>query len=509
MKKILYCSDKPSGRGALPFAVTKTSKLKDVYNKDYPIVVFNEKFLRRRNIKNSHLAGKVCFIHFPEEGNNNLKILKKYNFFDYFTDEDKKRDVLFKLERAEKFLQYKSKVSDLETKLVSKDRKIESLILVDPLTGCYNWRYFLHRAQQELQRARTYHYNISFLVVDMDYFRQINEVYNTKVADAVIGKMVDIFKECLRKEDIICRWREDEFFIILPYVSLNGTCKIAKRIKDKISHHKFRYKNLRINMKVSMGIVSFPEDVISNSRDIVNRLSRCLITAKRRGGNNIVIHSHPKLEKELKEKKKKLGIDELKAKIEKLNILSTRDLLEVIYGFARAIEAKDFYTGRHVEDTASIVEKIARELKFPEAEIENIKPAAVLHDLGKVGIEESILSKKGPLTDHERKMIETHPSIGAEILRGIHILRGMIPAILYHHERYDGKGYPLGLKGEEIPLSARIIAIADVYQALVSDRPYRKAFSREEAIEIIKKESGKQFDPNIVKVFLKVIKKIK
>jgi HD-GYP domain-containing protein (c-di-GMP phosphodiesterase class II) len=181
----------------------------------------------------------------------------------------------------------------------------------------------------------------------------------------------------------------------------------------------------------------------------------------------------------------------------------------MISGFARAIEAKDSYTGRHVEYTALVAGKIAEELALPASEIENVKHAAVLHDLGKVGISENILSKKGPLTTKEREVIKTHPWTAAEILREIHALRGAIPAILYHHERYDGKGYPLGLRAEEIPLSARIVAIADVYQALVSDRPYRKAFSKKKAVEIIKKEMGTHFDPKVTKVFLKVIKNIK
>ena len=107
----------------------------------------------------------------------------------------------------------------------------------------------------------------------------------------------------------------------------------------------------------------------------------------------------------------------------------------------------------------------------------------MLHDLGKVGIEEGILSKKGPLNTKEREKVRSHPWIAAEILKEIHALRGAIPAILYHHERYDGGGYPLGLKGEEIPLSARIVAIADVYQALISNRPYRKAFAKKKAID--------------------------
>ncbi len=198
----------------------------------------------------------------------------------------------------------------------------------------------------------------------------------------------------------------------------------------------------------------------------------------------------------------------MQEKIEELSILLNNDVLDIIYGFARAIEAKDAYTGAHVEYTASIAKHIAKELKLPENEIEDIEHAAVLHDLGKVGINGNILSKKGPLTSKERKIIQTHPSIGSEILKDIHSLRGAVPGVLYHHECFDGSGYPLGLKGDEIPLAARIVAIADVYQALISDRPYRNAYSKNKAIEIIKKESGSHFDPKIVKIFLKVIKEI-
>ncbi|MDD5070076.1 MAG: HD domain-containing protein [Candidatus Omnitrophica bacterium] len=229
--------------------------------------------------------------------------------------------------------------------------------------------------------------------------------------------------------------------------------------------------------------------------------------AKRKGGDLVVqyLTQQPKIE-HLKEKK--VDTDELKRKIEKLGTLMTRDLLEMIYGFARAIEAKDHYTGKHVESTAYIAEALATELKLPRSEVENIKRAAILHDLGKVGIDDAILSKQGPLTPAEKEVIKSHPWVACEILRNIHSLRGSIPAILYHHERYDGSGYPLGLQGDEIPLGARIVALSDVYQALVSNRPYRSSFTKKKAVTIIKDESGKHFDPKIVQCFLKIIKKI-
>lgn len=510
MKKIIYCRDASSQRKFnLPYLIVDTSKIHDVYKSDIAIVIFEDKFLDKRgNLATANLEDKICFVHFSKENRNNYKIVKKFGFFDYFTDEDRRDEIRFKLRKADKILKYKSKIDVLKTQVDSKNKKIEKLILIDPLTGCYNWRYFLQRGQQELTRARTQEYGLSFIISDIDYFRQINEVYSVKVADVVIKELIDIFKKHLRREDIIARWREDEFFIILPYVSLSDAVKVSRRIKEEVYLHRFNYKKLNVNIKISMGVVSYPEDIVSSIRDVINRLNKCLILAKRQGGNNIVVHSQPQLVKDLKETKK-LSLEELKDKVDKLNILSTRDILEIIYGFARAIEAKDFYTGKHLENTAEIVEQIAKELKLPEGEIENIKPAAVLHDLGKVGVDENILSKNGQLTPEERKIVETHPAIGAEILRGIHVLRGIIPAILYHHERYDGTGYPLGLKGEEIPLSARIVAIADVYQALISDRPYRKSYTKAKALEIIKNEAGKQFDPEIVKVFLRVIKHIK
>jgi HD-GYP domain-containing protein (c-di-GMP phosphodiesterase class II) len=141
--------------------------------------------------------------------------------------------------------------------------------------------------------------------------------------------------------------------------------------------------------------------------------------------------------------------------------------------------------------------------------MELIKQAAMLHDLGKIGISENILLKKGKLNKREFEEIKKHPQIGADIIRPIQFLHALIPFIFYHHERWDGKGYPSGIKGEDIPIGARIIAIADVYQALISDRPYHKAFTKAKAIDMIKKSSGTQFDPRIVNNFLTVIKKEK
>lgn len=511
MKQVFYCLDKSSKRKvSLPFRFEKISKINDLPREINSIVIIEESFLKKRKkISLSRLRNKLCFIHFVNEDKNNLKTVKELGFFDYFIDKESKASISFKMERANRIIELKNQIISLENHLISKNKRIEKITLVDPLTGCYNWRYLLHHIRQELNSSHRYGYSVSFIGCDIDHFRQVNEIYGVKVADKVIKEFVGLLKKNLKKDDILSRWREDEFFIIVPHSDSNSAHAMANRIKDQITKHKFQYRELSLKVKISMATVSSPENKVFNARDVVSALDICLTRAKRNGGNVVVPCScTPARLKESLKPKKKANIEELRRKIEKVNVLLTRDLFEMIYGFARAIEAKDSYTGKHVEHTADIAEQVAKELSLPRSEVKNIKNAAILHDLGKVGVKERILSKKGALSARERTAINLHPSIAAEILKEIHALRGAIPAILYHHERYDGKGYPLGLKAEEIPLSARIVAIADVYQALISDRPYRKAHPRKKALKIIERESGNQFDPKIVSAFLDIIDKI-
>jgi HD-GYP domain-containing protein (c-di-GMP phosphodiesterase class II) len=151
--------------------------------------------------------------------------------------------------------------------------------------------------------------------------------------------------------------------------------------------------------------------------------------------------------------------------------------------------------------------EIAKVLNLPKNEIEHIRKAAILHDIGKVGISETILLKKSKLTAREFETIKKHPQLSADIIRPLHFLRGTIPLILHHHERWDGKGYPHGLKEHEIPIGARIIAVVDAYRSLTANRPYRKAYSKNSLMKILRRESGTKFDPQVTAVFLKILTK--
>ncbi|MGQ9733662.1 MAG: HD-GYP domain-containing protein, partial [Candidatus Bipolaricaulia bacterium] len=180
-----------------------------------------------------------------------------------------------------------------------------------------------------------------------------------------------------------------------------------------------------------------------------------------------------------------------------------RQAQEAFEKMIHSLMERDHYTGAHSEAVAQLAQQVARALGLPEDEVEKIGAAARVHDLGKVAIPDSILFKEDGLTNDEWEVIKQHPVRSAELLKGLEIYDGSIEIIRHHHEHWDGTGYPNGLKGEQIPLGARILALADIYNALITDRPYRKAYSKEEALEIIRGMSGKELDPRVVEAFLK------
>lgn len=181
--------------------------------------------------------------------------------------------------------------------------------------------------------------------------------------------------------------------------------------------------------------------------------------------------------------------------------------METIKALTNAMEAKDSYTNGHASRVGEYAVKLAQALKLPDKKIENIKVAALLHDIGKIGVDDSILRKPGKLTEIEYAAIQQHPTIGAHILKDVDFLKDVLGIIKYHHERYDGNGYPEGIKGDLIPQEAAILSIADVYDAMTSDRPYRKALTPEEALAEIGKNAGTQFEPHLANSFVALINK--
>jgi len=182
-----------------------------------------------------------------------------------------------------------------------------------------------------------------------------------------------------------------------------------------------------------------------------------------------------------------------------------RDFLQALAISAKLIEMRDPYTRGHSEKVSRWSEIVAQKLGLNEKEQEEINLAAKLHDIGKISIPDRILNKPGPLSKEEYAEVKKHPALGADIFSNIDSLKEVSEIIRHHHEWYNGRGYPDGLAGKKIPLGSRIISVVDAYQAMTSDRPYRRAFSKEKAIYELKRRAGSQFDPEIVRIFIRIL----
>jgi len=386
--------------------------------------------------------------------------------------------------------------------------KLKELSLKDTHTELYNYRYLMDRLESEVKRARRYVFPLSVIMLDIDYFKSINDVYGHQYADMILKEFAQWLKDFARNVDIVTRYGGDEFVVVLPDTNKNGVIIFSERLLDDIGKHLFDPEGKSIKLKISIGLASFPEDGgdTGTASGLINLADKALLNVKENGGNKFCAFKD--IGKDIKgivEKGGKENVEELREKLSKMSERVDKTLLESIYAFAKTIKAKDYYTGEHAENMVSIVIKIGEKLNLASAEIKTLEQAAILHDLGKVGVPNDILHKKEKLTKEEYEIIKKHPQIGAGIIRPIHFLGKLIPIILYHHERFDGLGYSAGLRGKEIPLGARIVAVADVYQALISDRPYRKAYSKEETLSIIQEGSGTQFDPEIVETLLAIM----
>jgi len=397
----------------------------------------------------------------------------------------------------------------LNKELLVSNKKLKQLALKDAQTGLYNHRYLSEFIEPEFYRSIRYGHPLSVLMVDIDYFKSVNDFYGHLFGDLVIRQVARYLKRLVRRYDIVVRFGGEEFVIICPGANRTKALMLAQRVLDAVNMYDFGDKKHSIKIKVSVAVTSFPEDKVPRGVDMINLADMILNKVKEMGGNKVCSSldltgkKYP-LPKDIVES---TDVRALKEKIEKLTRKGKQNLIESIFAFAKTIELRDHYTGQHGENTVHYAIETARKLDLPLQDIENIREAAVLHDLGKVGISDEILHKKTRLSKKEFEEIKKHPQIAADIIRPIQFMHDIVPLVLYHHERWDGKGYPSGLKKDEIPIGARIIAVADVYEALTSNRPYRKAYSKKNAITIVKSGSGTQFDPSVVNAFLKVIKK--
>ncbi|MDP2211638.1 MAG: diguanylate cyclase [Candidatus Aquicultor sp.] len=374
----------------------------------------------------------------------------------------------------------------MSDELDMKHKELEKRALTDGLTGLFNHRYFQGHLSVEFKRASRFDRALSLLIIDIDDFKRINDTFGHTVGDNALASISAIIKDSLRETDVACRIGGEEFAVILSDTDTKEAFVIAEKLRLEVASHPFE-KVGRIT--VSLGIATYPDHAMGKE-SLLEAADTAMYKAKRSGKNQSVAYLEEYAEPTVR--------PESKAGIDGSHYIGTLGAL------AAAVDAKDCYTRDHSSYVAAFAALIGAALSLPIAEIEHLRIAGLLHDIGTIGIPDNILNKPGSLTDEEFDVVEMHPIIGEQILTKIS-LDDIVKATLYHHERLDGSGYPCGLTGEEIPLYARILAVADSFDAMTSNRPYRKALSIAEAINELRNDSTAKLDPYIVDALIRIV----
>lgn len=339
------------------------------------------------------------------------------------------------------------------------EKRLEHLSYHDQLTGIYNRRFF----EEEIHRLNV-HRNLplTLMMADVNGLKLVNDSFGHAVGDRLLIEVSKLIKAGLREDDIVSRIGGDEFVVIFPNTTSEKAEEIATRINELASKEKVE----SLDISISFGWASKcteEEDI----QDVLKKAEDYLY-------------------------KKKL--------FESPSIRS-KTILTIIH----TLHEKNKREEAHSHRVSAICEHIGRHLGLTDSKVKELKNLGLLHDIGKIAIDEHMLNKPGRLTEDEWNEMAKHPEIGYRILSTVNEMAEMAESVLAHHERWDGKGYPKGLKGEEIPLHARIICLADAFDAMTSDRSYRLAMSHETAIEELRRNSGTQFAPEIVAAFLEMM----
>lgn len=387
----------------------------------------------------------------------------------------------------------------------------------DTLTSLYNHRGFQEVLANEISKAKDNNTPLSVVMFDVNNISKINRELGHAKGDEVIKTIADKIKQNIRANDSAGRYGGDEIAVIMPETNTKDAKYLAEYITYCLS---CCFVDDVGPIKVSVGISTYPECTIEQEKLLILAEQAMFISQARgyKEGMSAIVSSSDfnfwddaalnSFAEVLAKRHSQIGInfeEELVHKFNQEEIVNHNHLMEMVTSLAGAIDAKDPYTKGHSTSVSRYAEALACAVNLPENEVERIKVGALLHDVGKIGIPENVLKKPGKLTDEEWEIMKQHPTIGAEkVLAPNEALRDLIPIVKYHHERLDGKGYPEQLKGNEIPLAARIVSVADAYHALVSDRPYRKGMPIEKACAILKEGAGIQWDADLVRQFISI-----
>jgi diguanylate cyclase (GGDEF)-like protein len=375
----------------------------------------------------------------------------------------------------------RERVSELVARLTDAAR-------TDPLTGLHNRRGFEELMEVEVERAQRTGRPLSVLLGDLDNFKQVNDHHGHAGGDSALVRVGEILEYHRRRTDAVARTGGEEFAVVLPETDRNAAYAIAERIRARVEGA-FAHKHVQLTM--SIGVATFPLQA-PTARMLVTAADQALYAAKELGRNLSVIFSEEVAAIVSAETKEQAHHAEVH--------------LATLMSLAEALDLRDMGTAAHCQLVGRYCALVAEQLGLPPTRVDRVRIAGILHDIGKIGLPDAILQKPGPLSREDWDKVRMHPEIGAGMLASpsFHDIRAWV---LTHHERPDGKGYPQGLVGQEIPLEARIIAVADAYDAMTAQRPYRAPMGHEVARTELLKRAGTSFDPRVVSALLSALER--
>jgi diguanylate cyclase (GGDEF)-like protein len=366
---------------------------------------------------------------------------------------------------------------------------------VDRLTGVANRQALLALLFSEVERASRYERPLCVAFVDIDHFKAVNDSYGHEAGDVVLRGVARTIADNLRASDLIGRYGGEEFMLILTETTVDEGAALSEKLRKLVEKSRFPVEgNGELSVTISIGIAGGTGKLV-RMEHLVRDADAAMYSAKSLGRNQTYIFEEPDEDSRVP----RAPISESgRARAVEIGRRARDAATDILTSY---IAPLPHYRGQPSALIAAIVDEMARQLELPDPEIDRIRVAALLHDVGKVAVPDHILDKPAALTSAEWRSVVQHPRIGQVILEHAAALRDAVPIILHHHERFGGHGYPYGLRANEIPLGARIVAIADAYDAMTHDRPYKRAISHDAAIAELRLHAGTQFDPELVDLF--------
>ncbi len=371
--------------------------------------------------------------------------------------------------------------------------------MTDSLTEVGSRRLFEKKLEGEFTRSQRYKRPFCVAMADLDDFKSINDGCGHIVGDEVLCRFARCVEQEKREADVVARYGGDEFVLLLPETTLEGAVSLLERLR--LRTQKLSMPN-GLTVRVSCGVAQYEPDGDLSVEALVRCADLALYEAKRTGRNRVKAWDGQGMGREVSEEVDEQKIDELRSRLTDMSVRSKEVLVQSVWALVQALEARDTYTRNHSDNVMHYSVAIAEHMGMDDETVNVIRRAAMIHDIGKIGVPDDILGKPGKLTAEERRIMEQHPMIGVRILDQMRLLERELPIIRHHHERWDGKGYPDGLHGTAIPQGARILAVADTFDAITSERVYRTARTVQEALAILSEESGRQFEPQAVEAML-------